>query len=1240
MLKITHPKIAWLTWVALGIGLLVSVFASLQVKQGIEHNAQRDFAVVCAQVTLKIQERLDAFALVLRGGSALFAASVKVDRNEWRAFVANLKAELSTPGAQGFGFAQNIPADQLATHIAQIRGEGFPGYTVHPPGMRSLYTSIIYLEPFRDRNLRAFGYDMYTEPVRRAAMDQARDTGQAALSGKVELEQETGIDLQAGTLMYIPVYRNGMTVDTVAQRRAALLGWVYSPYRMNDLMTGILGEWEGQEGRSVDLQIYEGGEANPANLLFDSKQACTPDKRSLFYQQQTVDFNGNQWLLVFDRTLDAPTIAYAPAWAALTGGSLVSGLVFWLMRSIINTRRDAFRIATKLTEAIRNREEALQERDAKIRLLLDSTAEAIYGLNLKGDCTFCNKACLRLLGYQHPDELLGKNMHWHIHAKYADGRVYPIEECLIFQAFKTGMSAHSDDGVLWRSDGTAFPAEYWSYPQISEGVVVGAVVTFLDITERRQAMSDLEHISARLALALRAGGIGVWEYVMVTNRLVWDDRMLALYGIERQDFGGDYATWLNCIHPDDRGREETKIQLAIYDKKEYDTEFRVQWKDGSIHHIRSLAVVQPESSGKPARMIGTSLDFTEIREKEKEKLDDSENRYRSIFEGSPDGIMIADVETKRILFANPAACRMLGYSKVEFNTMTIVELHPKETLQQALAAFAMQTKGETTLIQNIQCIRKDGLTLFADINSCQIVINGKKHLVGFFRDITERKQMEDRLARRWAEMRTTLYSIGDAVISLDINGCVTLMNQVAEKLTGWSEPEALGKPLEEVFYIIDEETRGKIVTSARLLSTVVDNMGILPHNLLIARDGTERLIGDNAAPILDQANNITGYVLVFRDLTKERESANIIFQQFAIIETYAGLVALADMDGKLIYINKGGTKMLGAAHTNELLNRNITDFITPNNFRRRTDKISPTNLLDREWDGESTLKRTDGTSIPVSQTLFTIRDDEGTPKQIGIIMMDISLQKELQDKLVISEKLAVMGRLMADVSHELNNPLAIVIGRTELILSQIDEQSAPFQAKLEIILRSAQRCKTILSNLMTYSRTIGKKEDTLNLPALIEEAISSVNYECDMTAIDIAVNCKLPLDTAISGNKDALLSVFINIIRNAWRAMAKKGSLSFVLATENASHLRVEIRDTGIGISKENLQNIFKPFNSGWEEGDGTGLGLATSFSIIETHGGKMWVESEGIGKGTKFTILLPYKIRQVRVNNSDKAIA
>jgi PAS domain S-box-containing protein len=143
-------------------------------------------------------------------------------------------------------------------------------------------------------------------------------------------------------------------------------------------------------------------------------------------------------------------------------------------------------------------EEALRESEDKLRLILDSTAEAIYGSDLEGRCTFCNPACLRTLGYERVDELLGRDMHHLIHRTRGDGTLIPVEECRIFRATRTGVGAHVDDEVLWRANGTSFPAEYWCHPQWKGQEVVGVVVAFVDITQRRLADAALASVSGKL----------------------------------------------------------------------------------------------------------------------------------------------------------------------------------------------------------------------------------------------------------------------------------------------------------------------------------------------------------------------------------------------------------------------------------------------------------------------------------------------------------------------------------------------------------------------------------------------------------------------------------------------------------------------------------------------------------------------------------------------------------------------
>jgi diguanylate cyclase (GGDEF)-like protein/PAS domain S-box-containing protein len=140
-------------------------------------------------------------------------------------------------------------------------------------------------------------------------------------------------------------------------------------------------------------------------------------------------------------------------------------------------------------------ETALKKSEERVRLLLDSTGEAIYGIDLDGNCTFANQSCARILGYPETGKFLGKNMHTLIHHSYQDGTARDVEDCKIYQAFREGKPSHVDDEVLWKADGSPFPAEYWSYPQIVNGEITGAVVAFIDITERKKAEETIRHMA-------------------------------------------------------------------------------------------------------------------------------------------------------------------------------------------------------------------------------------------------------------------------------------------------------------------------------------------------------------------------------------------------------------------------------------------------------------------------------------------------------------------------------------------------------------------------------------------------------------------------------------------------------------------------------------------------------------------------------------------------------------------------
>ena len=150
--------------------------------------------------------------------------------------------------------------------------------------------------------------------------------------------------------------------------------------------------------------------------------------------------------------------------------------------------------------------------DGLATLLLNSTGEGIYGVDLEGNCTFANPSCLRLLGFDSDARLLGEHMHRLVHHTRPDGSPYPVEECRIYRSFQRGEGVHVDDEVMWRSDGTNFPAEYWSYPMEQDGEMIGSVLTFVDISERKRAERKLRDSEERVRLLLDSTRRGhLWD---------------------------------------------------------------------------------------------------------------------------------------------------------------------------------------------------------------------------------------------------------------------------------------------------------------------------------------------------------------------------------------------------------------------------------------------------------------------------------------------------------------------------------------------------------------------------------------------------------------------------------------------------------------------------------------------------------------------------------------------------------
>ncbi len=295
-----------------------SVFAAWCVAATVHAREQGRFRGAARWTLENIQERLGIYQGMLRGGSALFAVNENTSEQEFRTYVGRLNLRTHYPGIQGFGFARRVDDVARSNVIAPLRPPVAEALSIRPAGERAQFFPVTYLEPVDERNAHALGYNMFSEPVRQAAMVRARDQGRAAASGRVFLVQEVAPPAQPGFLMYLPVFRGGKIPSTVQERRQKLAGFVYSAFRADDLFTGI---FSGEEQPRLHFEVYDGPAISPATLLHRSPLAASA--RPEFTQMRHLSVAGRPWTLVFQST--SPFEAGSNR--ALVGWVLAVGLV-------------------------------------------------------------------------------------------------------------------------------------------------------------------------------------------------------------------------------------------------------------------------------------------------------------------------------------------------------------------------------------------------------------------------------------------------------------------------------------------------------------------------------------------------------------------------------------------------------------------------------------------------------------------------------------------------------------------------------------------------------------------------------------------------------------------------------------------------------------------------------------------------------------------------------------------------
>jgi PAS domain S-box-containing protein len=731
-----------LPWVLLSVGLIATIVATIYVKMDVDADAKREFNFACSQIQLRIDARINAHEQILISAAALFDASDEVTREKWHAYTWRQNIEQHLPGIQGVGFSLVIPREEIQQHIQEIRSQGFPDYNVKPEGVRETYTSIIYLEPFSGRNLRAFGYDMFSEPVRRMAMERSRDLNMAVLSGKVILVQETDQDVQAGTLMYVPVYRKGMLTDTTEHRRDALYGWVYSPYRMKDMMQGILIGWALESEKRIRLQIFDNEQGSADSLLYDSQpmgKTETVDASRLTLQTHT-DFNDHNWFLRFTQT--DGQLNYGKVYGVFFAGTMISLLLFGLLISLLNTRFKAQQLADQLTVDIRESEE-------KYRIIFNNEIYAICIFDLETlKLLDVNDAYSRVYGYSREELISGMTIH-DITAEHQ------VSEAATRKAIH--------DGTIFiplryhrKKDGTVFPVEIVGGPYVWKGQKVMFALAH-DITDRKQAEEKIQELNRNFISFLE--NTSDFIYFKDENcRYRFCSQTLA-------DITG-HASWRDMIGK--RSLDVFPVELAqIYYEEEipvfrdgkpllnkvdpyYDSLGKKGWVSTNKWPLLN-------HEGKVVGLFGISRDITDIK-RTQEDLWKNKERLTLAMKATQDAIWDVDL-TDNTPYYSPRWWQMLGYQENEMNPdidLWRQLMHP-EDLERVNRIIDDAIANETSFVAESRLFHKDGH--YVPILSRGYILrdnDGKAIRVsGVNTDLTEQKK-NDAERSRWERQRLQL----------------------------------------------------------------------------------------------------------------------------------------------------------------------------------------------------------------------------------------------------------------------------------------------------------------------------------------------------------------------------------------------------------------------------------------------------------------------------------------------------
>ena len=759
--------IRFFPWLILATSLSVTFLLWKNEQHRADRELQAEFDSRVSEASLHFEERIQTYQQVLRGLAGLFSHDNNVTRQQFHNYFNKLELENNYPGIQGLAFLRIVPLAQKDRHIAAIRNEGYPDYSIKPEGMREIYTPVIYIEPFSGRNLVAFGHDPYSDPVRRTAMERARDTGHATISGKVKLLQETDQDVQAGFMMYLPIYKNDAPHDTLAERRTNLIGWVSAPFRMGDLMSGLLSS----EMFFIDFEIYDGEEMSANTLMYDSDNVPGSRSNARFQSTNQIEIADHVWTVTtrsnpgFEERLegnDSRIIIYTGLSASL--------LLTWLTWLLLSSRGRALKAAREM-----NRE--LIESKARYQQMFDDAASITFLLDPDSGCIVdANVAASSFWGYSR-EELRGMHI-----SQINTASRKEIDAAM--ERLRNNLTHHLE----WRHrlrNGEIRDVEVYSGPLVNHGKTLLYSVLH-DITERKQLEKKLRESEGKYRVVFEKASDGI--FITDANGVFLDCNETAarLHGRRREEIIG-----MSAVDISDKTQPDGKLSMELMRDKNARAlagesqhfQWRHQRPDGVSVDV-DITLNRFYHGGIPC-LIAIVRDITE-RRKTEVKL----QLAASVFTHAREGIAITD-SGGTILDVNETFSIITGYSRDEaigHNPRILSSGRQGKAFYVSMWRDLIEKGSWSGEIWN----RKKNGDEYAEMLTISAVrdANGNtQQYVALFSDITERRTREDLL--RLAA--TVFETVDQAVVITDTENKIITVNPAFTNITGYTKDEVAGK---------------------------------------------------------------------------------------------------------------------------------------------------------------------------------------------------------------------------------------------------------------------------------------------------------------------------------------------------------------------------------------------------------------------------------------------------------------